>query len=125
MCDFKFDGAVKYDGEDWESVSSLLSYIESNPLNIKDIIKKHTTREGIFRKEVVKWKVVHEEAERYVGWGWDAGRYGSYSHMSNWVLELITIRMMMGISSDMWITPKQSHALRLARLEIENRINSL
>lgn len=125
MCDFKFDGAVKYDGEDWESISSLLSYIESNPLNIKDIIKKHTTRDGIFRREVVNWKAVHEEAERCVGWGWDTGHYGTSVYKYGWVYELIKIRQMMYTSSDMWITPKQSHALRLAQLEIENRINSL
>lgn len=125
MCDFKFDGAVKYDGEDWESVSSLLSYIEANPLDIKDVIKKHTTRGGIFRREVVNWKVVHDEAERYVGWDFDTGHYGAYAFRYGWVLELKTIRKMMGVSMDMWITPKQAHALRLAKLEIENRINSL
>lgn len=125
MCDFKFDGAVKYEGEDWESISSLLSYIESNPLNIKDIIKRHTTRGGIFRREVVDWEAVHEEAERYVGWDFDTLHYGTFAYMYGWVLELKTIRKMVGVSSDMWITPKQAHALRLARLEIENRINSL
>lgn len=125
MCDFKFDGAVKYDGEDWESVSSLLSYIESNPPNIKDIIKRHTTRGGIFRREVVDWEAVHEDAERYVGWDFDTGYHGAYAFMYGWVLELKTIRKMRYSSIDMWITPKQSHALRLARLEIENRINSL
>lgn len=125
MSDFKFDGAVKYDGEDWEDVSSLLSYIESNPLNIKDIIQKHTTRGGIFRKEVVKWKAVHEEAERCVGWDFDTRHYGTFVYKYGWVHELIKIRQMMYTSSDLWITPKQSHALRLARLEIENRINSL
>lgn len=125
MSDFKFDGAVKYDGEDWEDVSSLLSYIESNPLNIKDIIKKHTTRGGIFRKDVIKWKAVHEEAERYVGWDFVTGYDGACAFKYGWVQELIKIRQMMFTSSDLWITPKQSHALRLARLEIENRINSL
>lgn len=114
----EFNGLVLYTPTDDELqyLDKLIFHVNTNKLNIDSIINKYRVKH--WWKDKFDWESINKEADKYVGWEWDANEtpyskkgYYAYTSPCEWVIHIKDILSMLSINKECYITPSQSVSL--------------
>ena len=117
----EFNGLVLYTptDEELQILNKLVFHVNTNKLNIESIINKHRVKH--WWKDKFDWESINKEADKYVGWEWDADEspylkegYYAYSAQRAWVIHIKDVLSMLSINKECYITPSQSVSLGTA-----------
>lgn len=114
----EFNGMVLYSPteDEIQYLKKMVFHINTNKLDIKTIIKKHSVKH--WWKDKFDWVSIRAKADKYKGWEWDAfessySKEGFYASATpcTWVIHVKDILSMLNINKECYITPSQSRGL--------------